>query len=66
VRAAIIIPDDNLVRQPPRRTAQMKKLMAIALGMALTMTTVVVAFGQDTTKKETTTKKKSKKGTTKT
>src|ERR1019366_2144763 len=44
----------------------MKKLMAIALGMALTMTTVVVAFGQDTTKKETTTKKKNKKGTTKT
>jgi uncharacterized protein HemX len=46
----------------------MKKLMALALGMALAMTTVVVAFGQDTptTKKETTIKKKNKKGTTKT
>jgi uncharacterized protein HemX len=44
----------------------MKKLMALALGMALAMTTVVVAFGQETTKKETTTKTKSKKGSTKT
>jgi hypothetical protein len=44
----------------------MKKLMAIALGMALTLTTVSVIFAQETTKKETTTKKKSKKGSTKT
>ena len=49
----------------------MKKLMALALGMALTFTTVAVVFGQETTKqettkKETTTKKKNKKGTTKT
>jgi uncharacterized protein HemX len=48
----------------------MKKLMALALGMALAMTTVVVAFGQEatkeTTKKETTIKKKNKKGSTKT
>ena len=47
----------------------MKKLMAIALGMALTFTTVSVIFaqeGQGTTKKETTTKRKAKKGTTKT
>jgi hypothetical protein len=44
----------------------MKKLMALALGMALAFTTVAVAFAQDTTKKETTTKKKNKKGTTKT
>jgi hypothetical protein len=47
----------------------MKKLMAIALGMALTLTTVSVIFaqeGQGTTKKETTTKKKAKKGSTKT
>ena len=44
----------------------MKKLMALALGMALAMTTVVVAFGQETTKQESTHKKKSKKGTTKT
>jgi len=41
----------------------MKKLMAIALGMALTFTTVSVIFaqGEGTTKKETTTKKKGKK-----
>ena len=44
----------------------MKKLMALALGMALAMTTVVVAFGQETTKKETTIKKRAKKGSTKT
>ena len=44
----------------------MKKLMAIALGMALTLTTVSVIFAQETTKKETTTKKKNKKGSTKT
>ena len=45
----------------------MKKLMALALGMALAFTTVSVIFAQgETTKKETTTKKKNKKGTTKT
>jgi hypothetical protein len=46
----------------------MKKLMALALGMALAFTTVSVIFAQagDTTKTEKTTKKKNKKGTTKT
>ena len=48
----------------------MKKLMALALGMALAFTTLAVTFAQkpegETTKKETTTKKKSRKGTTKT
>jgi hypothetical protein len=42
----------------------MKKLMALALGMALAFTTVAVTFAQDTTttkKKKDTTKKKSKK-----
>jgi hypothetical protein len=44
----------------------MKKLMALALGMALAFTTVSVIFaqGETTVKKETTTKKKGKKGTT--
>jgi len=44
----------------------MKKLMALALGMALAFTTVAVTFGQDdTTKKKDTSKKKSKKKDTK-
>ncbi len=48
----------------------MKKLMALALGMALAFTTLAVTFAQTpeggTTKKETTHKKKNKKGSTKT
>ena len=47
----------------------MKKLMALALGMALAFTTVSVIFaqatGETTVKKETTTKKKNKKTTKK-
>jgi hypothetical protein len=49
----------------------MKKLMALALGMAFALTTVAVTFAQDdstkggtTVKKESTSKKKGKKGTT--
>ena len=45
----------------------MKKLMALALGMALAFTTVSVIFaqGETTVKKESTSKKKGKKTTKK-
>ena len=40
----------------------MKKIMSLALGMALVFTTVAVTFAQDAPKKEDTKKKGGKKG----